>query len=103
VKKTIFALTLTAFLALGFFVASGQAPAQPRGVLSVLHVSQQVSLKETSGRFEIGVFENGPGVLGQKVVELGTDYLVVQDVAGVTETRIPIYSIKAIVTLKVSK
>ena len=38
--------------------------------------------------------------LGQRIIEVGFDYLVVEDVAGVTETRISIYSIKAIVRLK---
>jgi hypothetical protein len=99
-KKTIFALAATAFLALGLFVASGQAPPQYRGVLSGLHVGQQVSLKETSGRFEVGVFENGPGLIGHKVVEANSEFLVVQQ-AGIIETRIPIFSIKSIVTIKV--
>jgi hypothetical protein len=41
--------------------------------------------------------------LGHRVIEVGTDYVVVVDVAGVTETRIPIYSIKSIVRIKVPR
>lgn len=102
-RKMIFASIITIFLAVGLFSASGQAPAQPRGVLSVLHVGQPVSLKEAGGRFEIGVFDNLPGLLGHKVVEVGDggDYLVVQDVTGVSEIRIPMYSVKSVVTLRI--
>jgi hypothetical protein len=99
-QKTIVALAASAFLALGILAASGQAPVQTRGVLSVLHVGQQLSLKETSGRYEVSVFKDGPDLLSHKVVEVGGDYLVVQDVVGVIETRIPIFSIKAILTVK---
>ena len=40
---------------------------------------------------------------GFKVMEIGADYVVIQDVAGVTESRIPLWSIKAITRLKVPK
>ena len=102
-RNTIVAATVAALLALGIFSASGQAPAKPRGVLAVLHAGQPVTLKDTNGRYEINVFDNGPDLLGYKVVEVGGDYVVLQDVAGVNELRIPIYSVKAVVTLKVGK
>jgi hypothetical protein len=100
-QRTIFALTTTAFLAIGLFAASGKAPASARGVLSVLRVDQQVNVKDTPGGYEIGVFEDNPGPLGSKVIEVGSEYLVVRDIANVTTTRIPIYSVKAVVTMKV--
>ena len=102
-RAAVLASTITAFLALGLFTASGQAPVQSHGVLAVLHAGQPVNLKEANGRYEIGIIENVPGPLGQKVIEVGTDYLVLEDITGVTQTRLPIYSIKAITTLKVGK
>lgn len=43
-----------------------------------------------------------PGVpLGSKVLEVGADYVVVQDAAGVTETRIPITAVRAVVVTRV--
>src|SRR5271154_5934945 len=101
--KTIYAATITILLALCIVVASGQAPAQPPGVLSVLHVDQQVNLNATSGGYEIGLFENGPDQLGHKVVEIGADYVVVKDIANVTTTRIPIYSVKAVTIMTIPK
>lgn len=102
-KNVIITASMTAFLALGIFSASGQAPNKPVGVLSVLRPGQSITLKDADGRYEIGIFANGPDLLGHKVVEVGGDYVVVQDVSGVNEVRIPIYAVKAIVTLKVPK
>ncbi len=100
---TILASIITAFFAVGFCSASSEAPAQGSGVLQVLHAGQTVSIKESNSRYEIGVFENAPAPLTYKVIEVGDDYFVVQDAVGATETRIPIFSIKAVVTLKIRK
>lgn len=40
------------------------------------------------------------GARGHKVVEVGTDYVVIEDFAGITERRIPLYSISSIVKVK---
>ena len=71
-----------------------------RGVLGVLSKGQAVTVKDVSGRYEINIFANGPDMLGYKVVDVGNDYVVVEDIAGVTELRIPVYSIKAVSILK---
>jgi len=73
------------------------------GVLAVLHPDQPVAVKEVGGRYEITVMPKVPGPLGHQVIEVGSDYLVVQDLVGVTETRIPIWSIKCVSVLKVGK
>ena len=47
------------------------------GLFAPLEVGQHVSLKERAGGYEIGVV---PGVdLGQKVVEVAADYVVLED------------------------
>jgi hypothetical protein len=101
-RTTIFGVVIAAFLALSLFAASGQAPAQHRGVLSVLHAGQQVAVKDVGGRYEISMFENGPDLLSHKLIEVGPDYLVIRDIAAVSETRIPMWSIKAVVTLNLA-
>jgi len=101
-KKTILAV-VGVFLASGFFSAYGQAPAQPQGVLAVLRSGQGVNLKESNGRYEISVFDQGPDALGHKIVEVGPDYVVLQNIAGVSETRIPIFAVKAVTTWKIIK
>ena len=79
--------------------AHGQEKAR-RTFLSALKEGHTVTLKETSGRFEIMLGDEKFGARGHKVVEVGTDYVVVEDLAGVTERRIPVYSIASIVKLK---
>lgn len=69
---------------------------QGQGVLSVLSKGQAVSLKDIGGRYEIGVFAEGPQILGYTVMQVGNDYVVLQDIVKVIELRIPIYSVKAV-------
>lgn len=84
------------------FVASGQAPAKERGILSVLHAGQPVNLQDSGNGYEINVLKNGPEILGHKVVEVFGDCVVIEDIAGVNQIRIPIYSIKSVVVTKVA-
>jgi hypothetical protein len=69
--------------------------------LSALKEGQVVSVKEVAGKYEITVMKNAP--VGSKVIEVGTDYVVLEDPAGVTETRIHVTSIKCITRLKLPK
>jgi hypothetical protein len=94
--RSIIAVLLCAALTLACLSpeASGQEKAR-KGFLSVLKEGQSVVLKESAGRYEITLMDGG-----HKVIEVGPDYVVVEDLAGVTETRIPIYSIKSIARIK---
>jgi hypothetical protein len=102
-KRSIILLGIVALVTIGTFTVFGQNPEKARPFLSGLHEGQAVTLKEVAGRYEITVMDNMPGPLGYKIVEVGPDYLTVVDIAGVAETRFPIYSIKAIVRLKLPK
>ena len=82
------------------FVASGQAPVKERGVLSVLHAGQAVNLQDSGNGYEISVLKNGPETLGHRVVEVFSDCVVIEDIAGVNQIRIPIYSVKSVVVTK---
>lgn len=82
--------------------ATSNAQDKPRkGFLSALKEGQTIVLKENSGRYEITVMKDVR--LGHTVIEVGPDFIVVEDVAKVTETRISVYSIMAIVKIKVPK
>lgn len=97
--RSFFAVLICATLALACLLpeASGQEKGQ-KSFLSVLKEGQCVVLKEAAGRYELTLMEGG-----HKVIEVGPDYVVVEDIAGVTETRIPVYSIKSINRIKVPK
>lgn len=71
-----------------------------RTFLSALKEGQTVTLKETAGRFEIMLGDDKFGARGHKVVDVGTDYVVIEDLAGITERHIPVYSIVSIVKVK---
>ncbi len=94
--RSIIAVLFCATLALACLSpeASGQEKAR-KGFLSVLKEGQSVVLKESAGRYEITLMEGG-----HKVIEVGPDYVLIEDLAGVTETRIPIFSIKSIARIK---
>lgn len=103
-QKAHVIVTILGVLALGFLTASAQAPAEKQPTfLSALKEGQSVTLKQDAGRYEITTVEGVAAVQGHKVMEIGNDYIVVQDIAGVTESRIPLFSIKAIVRLKVPR
>lgn len=102
-KRPTFAVLLAAFIAIGTITVTGQTPDKPRlGFLSALKEGQSVSLKEVAGRFEITFDEAVPDI-SHKIVKIGPDSVAVEDIGGLIETTIPVYSIKSIVRLKVPK
>lgn len=65
------------------------------GLFSGLRVGQPVTLKDLGAAYEVGVMgDRFP--TGREVAEVGADCLVVRDVTGVVEPRIPVTSIKAV-------
>jgi hypothetical protein len=95
--------TVILLLACVLFVASGQAPGTPHGVLSVLHAGQPVNLVDADGGYKLNLFQDGPEMLGHKVVEVGADFVVVEDIAGVQQLRVPVYSIKSVGITNIGK
>jgi len=77
---------------------SKAVPPQRVGFFAPLDKGQKIALKETSHGFEITASDFD---IGYTITEIGSDYIVVEDMAKVTETRIPIYSIRSIKTIKV--
>jgi len=87
------------FVAIG---ASNNIQDKPgKDFFSVLSEGQFVTVKEVAGKYEIKVVDDIP--LGSKVVEIGSDYVVLEDAAGVIETRIHVTSIKCVTRLKLPK
>lgn len=95
-------LVLVTLVVMFTFAALGKGPQQLKAsFLSLLRTGQDIRLKEVAGRFEIALMDDLP--LSHKVTAIGSDYLVVEDTAELTEIRIPIYSIKSIVKLRTPK
>ena len=95
-----FSLVVAALL-LAITATSNAQDKPKKNFLSALKEGQSIVLKENAGRYEITLMEDVR--LGHTVIEVGPDYVVVEDAAKVTETRIPVYSIKAIVKIKIPK
>ena len=83
------------------FAASGLAPGPQAGVLSVLKPGMPVGLNDSGNSYEISIFTKGPELLGYKVIEVAADFVVLEDISGIKELRIPVYSIKSVVTMKI--
>ena len=69
--------------------------------LDRLKVGQAVALTDKDGRYEIGVLPPEMHPLDHTVVEIAEDYVVLRDIGKITDTVIPIYSIKSIRVLRV--
>jgi hypothetical protein len=89
---------IPAFLCIALVGASPPTKT-PQSFLGSLHVDQRISLVEHGDKYEITMFQ-GKMPLPFTVVEVGQDYVVVRDMAGVADLNIPIYSIKAIKAIR---
>ncbi|MGD0900313.1 MAG: hypothetical protein ABR915_20975 [Thermoguttaceae bacterium] len=83
----------------------GAPPTEERAAratfLERLKPGQSVTLTDKDGRYEIGMFAESIGPLSHNVVEIGQDFVVLRDIANITDTIVPVYSIKAIRVLRV--
>ena len=100
--KVLIAVVAAALI--GAVLSSTTATSQPpavarRTVFFTLKVGQPVVLKDKGGLYEIGTTDAATP-LTHKVAEIGDDFIVVQDEAGVTETRIPVTAVRAVILLK---
>lgn len=93
-------LLMVAFLFSPLF-AQQHGQAKPTGVLANLKVDQAINVKEIGDRYLLTVIEGESKLpMPHTILELGSDYIVVRDFTGLNETRIPIYSIQAVVNFK---
>jgi len=103
-QRTIFCLTILLASVIVAMRAIGTAspPAEHTAPTFLEHLKpgQAVSLTERDGRYEIGVFPPAYQPLAHKVIEIGPDYVIFRDLVQITDTIVPIYSIKSIKVLR---
>ena len=93
-KKTLFLFLIVA-LACCLNTPTVDAADNPKAsVFKHLKKGQIVTLKDNGNNFSIQVLPNLP--IGHKIVEIGADYLVIEDAASAFTFYIPVTSIKAI-------
>ena len=83
--------------------ATPQRQESQRCMLSDFKVGQALLLKDLGTSYEITILLGQESPLGHTVVEVECDFVTLRDITGLRETRIPIYSLKSIVTLKVER
>ncbi len=76
-----------------------EPPKKSKGIFSSLKLGQPVTLKDMGAGYSLSFFEEGLQ-LTHTVVEIGEDYVVVRDIAGVTDTMVPVYSLKGILRMR---
>lgn len=82
------------------YAQEGKGP-KPTGVLSSLKVGQPISLKENTDSYQLTIIEGDLHIpQSHKIVEVGADWIVIEDVTGLNEVRIPLTSFKAVVHFK---
>ena len=91
------------FIALGGLVmlAAGFAPPAPQTIFVDLAVGQPVTLDQIAGRWQIGALQMDPPVrLGYTVKAIGADCIVLDDISGLKQLRIPSTAVSAVVTTR---
>lgn len=100
--KGLFAIGMGLLLVLA--LGSAAPPREENKAVGFFHhlaKGQSVGLKDLGNAYQINIF---PGEeLGHKVVEVAPDYIVLEDMIGVTRTRIPIYALKSITITQIEK
>jgi hypothetical protein len=84
-------------------ISTAAPPSEQKRVafLDRLKVGQAVALTDNKdGRYEIGVFPPELHPLGYTVIEVAQDFVVLRDLGNITDTVIPIYSIKSIKVMR---
>ena len=72
---------------------------KPNGVFSTLKIGQSVTLKDEDTGITISFFDDELPMT-HTIIEIGDGFVVVRDIADVTETTIPVYSIGKIVKIR---
>lgn len=78
---------------------SAQNAPNPKSVFSILKVGQAVNLKDHGSAYSLSIIEDEVP-LSHTVVEVGVNYVVVRDIAGVTDSVVPVNAVKAIERVK---
>ncbi len=76
-------------------------PSPKTTFLEHLKPGRAVSLTEKDGRYEIGLYPETFRPLGHTVIAIGKDYIVLRDLANITDSILPVYSVKVITVLRV--
>lgn len=72
----------------------------PRGIFSGLRVGQKVTFADKGGAYEISLLNDG-SIGSHVVIEIGTEYLVLDDLVAVSRRWIPATSVRSVVWTRI--
>jgi hypothetical protein len=104
-RKLVLGLTIS-LVVLAIALRSNGTAAPPEeqkkvAFLDRLKVGQAVGLAEKDGRYEVSLLPPDFRPMSHTVIEVGQDFIALRDLGNITDTVIPIYSIKSIRVLRV--
>jgi hypothetical protein len=80
---------------------AGEGEQAKTALLEHLKPGQSIAVKAEAERYELTVWPDTIRPLSHKVVAVGPDYVRVRDMAQVSDTLIPVYSIGAIRVMRI--
>ena len=80
---------------------AGEGEQAKTTLLDHIKPGQPVGVKAEGGRYEIAVWPGTVRPLSHEVVAVGSDYVCVRDIAQVSDTTIPVYSISALKVMRI--
>lgn len=97
-KLSFLAVFIALLLLISTATSQPQAARKPT-VFSTLKVGQAVALNEKELFVKISIID-GIDQGTHKIIEVGEDFIALQDIADVTEVRIPVHAVKWVVRIK---
>jgi hypothetical protein len=93
-------LFCSCFVAASVLLSAHEQSNDPKqsSVLSALKKGQTVMLTEVVGRYEITMLKGVQA--SHKVLDVQSDFIVLEDVSGITQIVIPIYAVSSIKMIK---
>ena len=92
-------VALVGCLVLALGAAAGpQGGQKGGGVFGPLEKGQRVALKEKANGYQISRLPTAE--LSHRILEIGPDYIVLEDISGITQTRIPVFSVRSVTIQK---
>ena len=93
-----FFAVLLSCLAVGL---AGFAPPPSQGVFAELRAGQAVRLEQLAGRWRIDVLKmDKPLELSHTVIEVGSNFIVLEDITGLQQVHVPLTAVLAVVTTR---
>jgi hypothetical protein len=102
-SASVLSIVAVSLISLALVAAQPDGDPPKTGIFANLRKGQEIGLKDVGTSFEVTILADQPGPLGFTILEVGQDFLVLRDIAGIQEVRIPIYAIKSITTISTAK